>query len=511
MNRMTAILFADLQHLIAELGDNGGLISPSIYDTAQVLRYAPPQDVRPVITWLIDQQEPDGGWGTPGTPRARDVPTLAALLALQVHGDDQMVRQSIHAGLAFVAAHGRHPWQGPLSEDIPVGVELLLPRLLDEAANQHIFIDHTPYAELIKLGQRRRAMVANMRLHAGTTPIHSWEALDLPPTTDIIDGSGGIGHSPAATAAWLYATRQQHNLVSERRAAERYLENAAHATGSNIKGVVPTVWPITNFERVWGLFALQIAGMLDHPILEPLVERQLRLVEQSLQTTGIGMSDWFAGDGDITGTTLAMLAAAGRYYDPAIIQRFALSHPGAYNTYIGELQHSLSATAHAAHALSLLDEDPSAPLEFLLEHRTADGIWRGDKWHTSWLYLTGHTVAALCEAGRPQEALQALPFVLSHQREDGSWGERGSSMEETAYAVQLLSVLDRAGVLPTHGSRALEAATRWMIYHYRPFAADNEQVWIGKELYRPVRVVRAFHLSALLGVAELEDVLLLRC
>jgi halimadienyl-diphosphate synthase len=498
MNRMTTILFADLQHLINELGNDGGLISPSVYDTAQVLRYAPPNDIQPVVAWLIEQQAADGGWGSPEAPRTRDLPTLAALLALQTRGEGRLVQQAIRAGLTFIALQGQY-WHGPLPEDIPVGVELLLPRLLDQAAEHGIYIDHAPYSELIQLGQRRRAMVASIRLQAGTTPSHSWEALDLPPTTDIIDGSGGVGHSPAATAAWLYATRNDSNLASERRAAQRYLENAAHATGSTIKGIVPTVWPITNFERVWGLFALQIAGMLDHPLLEPLVQQQLRSVEQSLQTDGIGMSDWFVGDGDITGTTLTMLAAAGRYYDPAIIQRFAPRHPGAYNTYIGELQHSLSATAHAAHALMLLDEDASAPLQFLLEHRNQHGIWTGDKWHTSWLYLTGHTVAALCEAGMAKDALRTLPYVLSHQHEDGAWGSRGASMEETAYAAQLLATLDRAGVLPEGGSRALKAATHWMTTHYRPLAPDNEQVWIGKELYRPIRVVRAFTLSALLS------------
>lgn len=42
MDRITDILLTDLRHLIADLGKGGGMISPSIYDTAQVLRMAPP-------------------------------------------------------------------------------------------------------------------------------------------------------------------------------------------------------------------------------------------------------------------------------------------------------------------------------------------------------------------------------------------------------------------------------------------------------------------------------------
>jgi halimadienyl-diphosphate synthase len=500
MNRMTAILLADLQHLIEELGNDGGLVSASVYDTSYVIRYAPPAEVRPAVQWLLDQQYDDGGWGSPEIPRARVVPTLAAILALHARGEGQPVQHAIKEGLAFLAAAGEY-WHGPLPEDIPVGIELLLPQLLEEAARHDFTIDQTPYAALIALGMRRRKLIAHIQLQAGTTPTHSWEALGVAPSADVIDGSGGVGHSPAATAAWLYATRAMPQYAAQRRAAKRFLEQASHATGTGINGVVPTVWPITNFERAWGLYALQLAGMLDHPLLQPLVKRQLRLAEKSMRSTGVGMSDWFTSDGDTTGTTIAVLAAAGRYYDPAIIQRFAPRHPGAYNTYFGEIQHSLSATAHAAHGLIMLGENAEAPLQFLLEHRTADGIWLGDKWHTSWLYLTGHIVAGLCDAGMAHQALRSLPYLLAQQHADGAWGMQGASIEETAYAAQLLTVLDRVGVLPQRGQQALDAATRWMSYHYRPLANDSEQIWIGKELYRPIRVVRAFTLSALLSVA----------
>src|SRR5689334_18323098 len=134
MNRIVDILLADLRYLIGEIGKDGGLIGPSVYDTAQVTRFAPPNEgVWPALDWLLTQQRPDGGWGDPTVPRARDLPTLAAVLALHTYSKRKTTRAAIHAGLAFLRQQAAH-WVGALSDDIPVGIELLLPRLLEEAA-----------------------------------------------------------------------------------------------------------------------------------------------------------------------------------------------------------------------------------------------------------------------------------------------------------------------------------------------------------------------------------------
>ena len=62
MHYVHELLLTDLRHLIARLGTDGGLMSPSIYDTAQVLRLAPPvEPLWPTLEWLVAQQHPDGG------------------------------------------------------------------------------------------------------------------------------------------------------------------------------------------------------------------------------------------------------------------------------------------------------------------------------------------------------------------------------------------------------------------------------------------------------------------
>jgi halimadienyl-diphosphate synthase len=83
MDRLRDIVLTDLRFQIAELGRDGGMMNSSVYDTAQVLRLAPQGDSQrwSALEWLLGQQRDDGGWGSPAAPRARDVPTLASVLA----------------------------------------------------------------------------------------------------------------------------------------------------------------------------------------------------------------------------------------------------------------------------------------------------------------------------------------------------------------------------------------------------------------------------------------------
>ena len=61
MDRAADILLTDLRRTVADLGKDGGLISPSIYDTAQALRLAPPPEGPwPGLAWLLEQQRAGG-------------------------------------------------------------------------------------------------------------------------------------------------------------------------------------------------------------------------------------------------------------------------------------------------------------------------------------------------------------------------------------------------------------------------------------------------------------------
>lgn len=497
MSRIADILITDMRHLIRGLGTEGGLITPSIYDTAQVIRMAPPTEgIWPAIEWLLLHQQADGGWGNPAVPMARDLPTLAAVLALYPHTIRKTTRDAVHAGLAFLRRQMTH-WTGPLPDDIPVGVELLLPHLLDEAMLAGIDLPHTPYADLIALGNRRRQLISRLRLRAGTTPTHSWEALNLAPDPNLLDGSGGLGHSPAATAAWLRAADNRPDLADAALRARSYLDQAAAATRTKIPGVYPTVWPINRFEQVFGLYALLFAGLLSHPSLKAAVKAQTDDLARSVRPEGMGMSDYFLCDCDMTGTAMAVLAGAGYPTDPDIINRFAQGDH--YYTYPGELQPSLSTTAHAVHGLALMGQTPSRAITYLLQHQAPDGRWMGDKWHSSWLYSTCHIGLALAAMGTVEPLRPTIGAICAYQHPDGGWGVTRSTAEETAHATMLLRTLMAHRIMDQEPLAALVRGEQWLRNNYRPFADREADDWIGKEVYVPRRVSRMIELAALLA------------
>ncbi|OJH38866.1 hypothetical protein [Cystobacter ferrugineus] len=503
-------LIETLRAEILALGQQGGVVTPSVYDTAQVLRYAPPVDPQPVIDWLLRQQHVDGGWGPEVMPLARHVPTLAAVLALLVSSDSPGSHDAAARGLDFLRRTAElWSFEQALPDDIPVAVELVLPRLLEDAAALGLELPQQPFRLLRTLGERRRGLIARMKLRAGTTPIHAWEAWGTQAEPAVVDSSKGVGNSPAATALWLHRRRESFpDGAQELRGAEEFLARASAATRTGIPGAVPTVWPIPGFELPWGLLALRSTGLLSHPALQDVLRPQWEQLQRGLKPEGMGMSDNFDVDGDITATTVALLANAGHEVDGRVLERYR--REGLFITYSHELQPSLTTTAHGVLALAMLGQDASQPLRFLLEKRGHNGVWVGDKWHCSWLYATSQVMGALAQAGAAAELRASAEAMIALQRDDGGWGVgTASSASETAFAVHAMHGLRSApGACGVAVRRALRKAAAWLTaWEAAPGAAET--MWIGKELYGPVRVDRVFVLSAQLAL-ELDRELLSR-
>ncbi|NTU77838.1 MAG: hypothetical protein HGA45_00300 [Chloroflexales bacterium] len=497
MNSLSDVLLTDLRCQIADLGRAGGLISASIYDTAQVLRLAPPdEEVWPAIEWLLAQQRADGGWGSPAVPLARAVPTLAAVLTLYRYGQRRSVREAADEGLACLRREANH-WVGNLPDDLPVGVELLFPRLLDDAREAGIALPTELYRPLLDLGARRRQLIARMPLAPGTTAVHSWEAYGTRPDPNLLDASGSVGHSPAATAAWLWLASGRAELAVYAEGARAYLEQAAHATQVGIPGVVPTAWPIDRFELAYAMHTILAGGYFDQPELRAVIATKVDELARALRPEGLGCSDAFVPDGDDTAAAVAVLGASGRPAPAAALTRFACG--ASFYSYLGELQPSLITSARAVQALTIYGHDMSASQSYLIERQSCDGRWQRDKWNSSWLYTTYQAMLALGPSFSHESLARALDILLDYQQPDGSWCTIDSSeLEETAYGVLICRLAMRHGLGGERVAATLSVAMRWLYDHYRPFSPRANRCWLAKENYSPIRISRVIELVALL-------------
>lgn len=500
MNTNRDELLSELRTLIANLGRNGGSMSPSVYDTAQILRLYPPQEgVKPALDWLQSQQQADGGWGFPEAPYTRDVPTLAAVLALHTYRNMPHAQASRDAGLEFLRRQAGQWHEIPI-DALASGVEVILPYLLEEAECMGLAVDTTPYKNLYAIKRQKLQKIGTRAVAAGTPPAYSWEALRQDVTALEPDPCGTIGLSPAATAAWLKLARCRPEFAQPVARARQYLSCAATATGLNIPGVVPTAWPIPGFEIAYALYALLVTGLLTHPSLRDVVDPVVDGLCQMMQRTqGVGFDDAFTPDVDDTAVGVAVLRATGRPVDPCVI--FQFKNGDHFCTFHHELNPSILANAHALYGLTDTGVRYPAVEEFLIERQTVDGRWLADKWHTSWIYNTLEVILALKPLGYPEQIMKALDVVLREQKADGGWGSGDvTTRAETSYALLILSTLRSCGLLSGEGENALQQGFQRLAQTSRIKKCEERPLWIAKELFAPYRIDRIYELSALVSV-----------
>ena len=498
MEQIVDSVITELRQLIRDLGKDGGLISPSVYDTAQVMRFYPPKEgTGPALEWLLSQQQADGGWGDPAVPLARDMPTMAAILALHECGEDKRLGHAAKAGIDFLLDRG-DLWKGILPNDIPVAAELIIPNLLDEWAKSalpQLESIRGNYPALLELGVHRRMLLSQANPKAGTPASFSWEAWGTRPDPEIVDQIGSVGHSPAATAAWLNVAQFTEENGSTLSRCRRYLDNSAAATRTGIPGVYPTAWPIDRFEQAFGLFALYMSGIIDHPSLRDLAFTQAQELANVSGERGIGFSDYFDPDGDNTAAVMAVALHLDIPVDISALTQF--EGTDFYKTYPHELQPSISVTARALKALTSTKSPKATLKSHLISLQAPDGKWYGDKWNSSWLYTTSHVILALNGEGS-MVTESTIDAILHNQHACGGWGSRGiANAAETAFAILALNTLEKTQKLDFAMQTA--KANRWLAVNQPSTSSNGYYSWLNKELYSPYNVDRTFVLAALLS------------
>lgn len=493
------ILLTDLRSLIQTLPHETNSISPSVYDTAQVLRFSPPTPIGPAFEWLIKAQAADGGWGDQAADeRARTLPTLAVVLLLAEHQEHGLTRQAMRDGLAWLC-QASEAWAGPVPDDVPVGVELLLPALLEDAQCKGIPMPLAPYHGLRALGATRRARIARIPAHRlpGSTAAHSWEGFATCADPRLVHPISGVGGSPAATAAWVRMAADG----AARSMALDYLERAELATNTGVPGVTPTVFPIGDFMQTYSVHSLAQSGLIALPAVADLVATMLDNLDDRMGSNGIGFAEGFMPDADDTAAVLGALLAAGRQVDLGPLQCFEAEEH--FATYSGEIQPSLITTARAIQVYAAAGRDVTPFRAWVARRQHEDGRWVSDKWNAFWGYCTWQAVLALRDDACYGEALaRVADAILAHQYCDGGWGVEQTTSEATAYALLALAALPVAH--QTEPVLAALARGRLVLFsNYQTLEKPQERHWVGKERYCPVRLSHLIILAALISTAPL--------
>ncbi|HEX6293000.1 MAG TPA: prenyltransferase/squalene oxidase repeat-containing protein [Herpetosiphonaceae bacterium] len=477
---------------LTQLGQDGA-ITPSIYDTAQCIRFATWHNVKPAISWLLDQQYADGGWGDPHEPLHRIIPTLSAILALQIINPHT---PEIAAALKLLQEIDQL-WPRELPPDLSVAAEIIIPNLVAEARVAHL--DVPPFADqaLMEFSRRRMERLKQQAIAAGSPALHSWEIWGADADENLLDGAGSIGHSPSATALWLH--RAQHpSFERARTRALRYIHQSAAATGVHIYGVVPTVWPISRFEQTFSLYGLATLGLLQQPEIQLFIAPIVDDLLQRLRTAGgTGMSDAFQTDGDTTAAAVAIVRAAGRQ-GPQAIEIFQPFMSSGFTAYPGEMHGSISVQGRMLQQLAIDGYNIDVEVGRLCTRQLPDGTWPRDKWNVSWLYSAWHAMLPLSLAPPSEAVEQALDSTMHalrrQQHPDGGWGPTSSQLPDTTFAMLALLVLQPrfdAVIQPM-----LAPAHHWLDQHIDDPVPDT---WIGKQLYSPILVDRILSLTALVA------------
>lgn len=308
------------------------------------------------------------------------------------------------------------------------------------------------------------------------------------------DVDGVFGGSPAATI-----TMMTHSKAHQERSIAFISEMAA-----SLGGALPTATQLNVFERSWLIHHLIQAGM---PVPENLGHIVAEYFTACLGPRGASFTPGQIPDADNSAMVLCVLSDLGYPIEPSCL----LTYEGetCFRCYDGERNPSVSTNAHILVAFGTYmvrcrlsvptyEQAIAKILTYLLSAQQQDGSWF-DKWHASPYYATACSVLALQHFGTSNTAIatalkRAIAWVLHTQRDDGSWGFWCGTLEETAYALQILLLVGRS-----EDSLAVRRGERFLIKHLD--ASPNDPVhmplWHGKELYSPRRIVRAAVLSAL--------------
>ena len=237
-----------------------GHISTTIYDTAWVSMVSKTIDEDTYwlfpesFNYVLDNQNPDGGWGRHESETDRILNTMAGLLALLWHRKHSLYKGCGNPFLDSRISRAECQLRKYLANWDPkssdrVDFEIICSAMFDYLSNQNIHIDFPGENVLASLNQKKQAKLNLNQLYSHPPVqlpiIHCLEAfagkVDFDSVGHHISGEGMMA-SPSSTAAYLiYGSTWDDE-------AENYLRRAMlHGAGKG-HGSFPSIFPSTTFE-----------------------------------------------------------------------------------------------------------------------------------------------------------------------------------------------------------------------------------------------------------------------
>jgi halimadienyl-diphosphate synthase len=478
--------------LIDEIGP--GHMGSTAYDTAWAARLG---EIdwnlsSQALSWLVENQLPDGSWGAaaPMYYHDRVLCTLAAMIALSYRGRRGHDKVQIENGKLALERIVRGATQGLQADPngATVGFEMIAPTLAAEAEKLGIIKRQGDriLGRLSRQRSKKLAYLQNNMISRHVTMAFSAEmaGLDGKHMLDIKnlqESNGSVGVSPSATAYFATYIKRGDE------ASLNYLRSVMKPDGG-----MPNVAPFDVFEIAWALWNLSfIPDLKKNGKLQPHID----FLSNAWQPKrGVGFAaEYSVKDSDDTGLVYDTLLRFGCEKDLASVLIY--EEKDHFRCFDLEANPSISANIHVLGALGQAGLDQrnlsiNKILTFLQKARGQAPFWV-DKWHSSPYYATAHAIIA-CAGFANGVVEESVKWILSSQNRDGSWGTYLSTAEETAYAIQALWIWnEKVAKVPKsvfrNGSRWLK---EHMDYPYPP-------LWIGKCLYNPSLVIRSAVISAL--------------
>jgi halimadienyl-diphosphate synthase len=490
-------LFDEVRQMLAELGP--GKRGGTSYDTAWVARTI---DFNrelggQAMDWLSMNQLSDGSWGAaaPLYYHDRVICTLAAMIALHRHGKRARDQRQIERGLTALTRLVRGATKGLTSDPqgATVGFEWIVPTLVAEAESRNILQDQGGRI-LGRMASQRDGFVST--LHAGslrrdsslafTAEMAGTDQTALIAADALQESNGSVACSPSATAYFATVIRPGDPAAIE------YLKRAAP------QSLAPHRMPCEWLERIGALWYLNQA-MADDTMASWFQPHLSQLQQAWRDGIGLAASQESAlCDGELTFAGYELLMRFGLPADLKAV----LSFEGAdgFRRFAAEPGTSVGTNLHALGALRMAGFEPSHPsvqkaLRYLQQMRSPEGFWF-DSAHSSPFYATSKAVLQ-CAGWSGLDLEPSIHWILESRRANGAWGAFQATVEETAYALQALSVWKRNG--GKVANEILRKGAEWLDAHREsPYAS----MWIGKCLYLPEVIVRSAVLSAQLLVEQ---------